>query len=142
MTALLGMFLGRLLFNGHFHKHINYVMKSATSRSTASIFRVLCSILASDFSTNSRQLAVESSVALATRQLVCLAHVIDFLRYLHDERMPELGDDIVLGIVDAFDELQPETMENYVSNVIAFFSEACIRLYQFCQPRVSRKSAC
>lgn len=126
--------LGSTLFSYHLEQLMDFAHKAATSRSQAAVFRALYNMLQVGFPTNALQLAVDTSVAMASRNPGCLPHVVDFLKYSSpSERLSRF---VILKLVDAFDEMEAPSLEPYVEHLVAFFVEASTQPYEFCQPRV------
>ena len=124
------------IFRRHLDELMSYGIKSGTSRSIAAVFRVMRNMLETDYPPNSTQIAVEISVEMATRYLPCLPHVVDFLRYADGAKLERLSHEIILNLIDVYDDMETPDIESHVEYLIPFFIEASCHHYEFCQPRV------
>ncbi|KAI9565009.1 hypothetical protein GHT06_008751 [Daphnia sinensis] len=134
--ALYNQSLDSAPFYQHFENLIAFAVKNGSSRALASVFRVMRDMLESKFPTNAAQIVLHSTVALGARHPACLPHIIDFLKHFGSNHHGQLPDAIILGLVDAFDELENSTVMPHVEQLIQFFMEATLYRYEFCQPRM------
>lgn len=113
-----------------------FAVKNASSRAFAAVFRVMRSMVESRFPANANELVVLSAVNLGSRIIVCLPHIVDFLRHLGTNQPGQSSEAVTLGLIDAFDEMETHLMVPHIEHLIKFFSESTTYSYEFCQPRV------
>ena len=103
----------------------------------ASVFRVLRNMLQTEFPPNSAKIAADCTVQMAICNSLCLPHVIDFMKFAAIAKTERLCHEIILNLVDCYDDIDEAIIENYIEYLIPFFIEASAYPYEFCQPRVS-----
>lgn len=111
-----------------------FAHKTKTSRSLAAVFRVLHNMLEVQLPANAMQIAVDSSIKMASLNPACLPHVVDFLKCTRQGE--RLSRSIILKIIDTYDEMDASAIEPHIEHLIAFYAEASTQPYEFCQPRV------
>ncbi|XP_032778780.2 uncharacterized protein LOC116917422 isoform X3 [Daphnia magna] len=134
--ALYNQSLDPAPFYQHFENLIAFAVKNGNSRAFAAVFRVMRDMLESKFPANAAQIVLHSTVALGARHPACLPHIIDFLKHFGSNQPEQLPDAIILGLVDAFDEVETSTVMPHMEHLIQFFMEASLYRYEFCQPRM------